>query len=329
MAFASHRTRFKGELHGLTIDDLLVVDYERDKVKDRLEFIKEKHKKVSKFYEEYIDEHYKVDVNTNDNLSSDINVFKALEKDANYLLNSLDIPRDKQYSYSLLTQEEFDKAVKKENKADLYQDGVIEILKPAFKNDYINMDLKITKADLKEGSELGQILRDYDVVMNHLKDEMNNLKSGEGSYLKLYQIKNMLGSMKGDMLDSKKMLKGITRPSTKLGDIGAQPDYYAIDYSKPEHIKELIKNVRLFGEIHPDNVLSHFAYDIEFAIKVLLSKGRLDSKDLEIIEGVNAGVSMRKLSEELGMKHQSISERFNKIVDKIAMFYTYVTLEKI
>ena len=326
MAFQSHRTRFKGDLAGIEQEKIVELDYQRENIGERLEYINKKYSYVSKYHEEYTSEYYKVNVNTDDNLSADINIFKAIERDANYLLNSVDIPRDKQHKYNIMTQEDFDKLLKKEEKDDITDEAYQNILKPKFKNDYINMDLKITSKDLTEDSEMGKILREYNRVKNHIKNEHNSIKKGGKSYLSFYDIKRNMGTLNCDMLDVKKSYKGITRPASKLGDIGGDIDWTEVDYTDAGQIKELIKIVN-FGEIRPDDELSHLAYDLEGAIDNLKKRGALDQIDLDIIEGINAGVSMRKLEEELGISNQAISKRYNKIAEKLAMYFSIIKLE--
>ena len=326
MAFQSHRTRFKGDLAGVEQKSIIELDYTKEKIKDRLQYIERKYDNVGKYHEEYTTDFYKVNVNTDDNLSADINIFKAIERDGSYLLNSLDIPRDKQHKYNILTQEEFDKMLKKEEKEDITDDAFKNILASAPKNDYINMDLKITPKDLKEDSEMGCILRDYDRAKTHVKGEILKIKDKQESYLNVYSARLLSGTIGCDMLDVKKSYKGITRPSNKLGDIGSLPDYSSIKYSDPKHIRAIISVVKL-GDLEPDSELSHIAFDIKVAIEELYKRKILDDRDLYIIEGVNSGVSMRKLAKELGIKHQSVSERFSKVVDKIALYHTHSSLE--
>ena len=328
MAFQSHRTRFKGDLAGIEQEKIVELDYERENSKERLDYINKKYSYVSRYHEEYTSEYYKVNVNSDDNLSADINVFKAIERDGSYLLNSLDIPRDSQYKYNLLTQEEFDKKLNDEKKVDLFSEELIDVLKPSFKNDYINMDLKITNKDLAEDSEMGEVLRDYDAVKSHLKDEMKKIKLKQGSYLNVAKAKMILGTVNCDMLDVKKSYKGITRPSTKLGDIGSAPDYDSIKYSNPAHVKAIISTVR-FGDIEPDSMLSHLAYDIEKAIEDLRNRKEFDDIDMEIIEAINCGISMNSLQNELKISKQAISKRFNKICESISMYYTYYEMESV
>ena len=328
MAFQSHRTKFKGDLVNISQQEIIKLDYTKEKLNDRMDYIKKKYDKISKYHEEYTSEYYKVNINTDDNLSSDINIFKAIERDANYLLNSLDVPRDNQHKYNILTQEEFDNLLKKEEKGDITDEAYQNILKPAFKNDYTNMDLKIANKDLNEDSEMGAILREYEKIRLHIKDEFAKIKSKQYSYLNVYSAKLILGTVGCDMLDVKKSYKGITRPSTKLGDIGGEIDYTNADYTKPKQIKLLLQTVK-FGEIRPDDLLSHLAYDLEVAISELLKRGELDEIDKEIIETMSAGVSMRKLSTEIGISQPAITKRFNKLAKKIALYFSYIKLEEL
>lgn len=325
MAFQSHRTRFKGDLANISQQEIIKLDYTREKLNDRMNYIKKKYDRINKYHEEYTSEYYKVNINTDDNLSSDINIFKALERDANYLLNSLDLPRDNQHKYTMLTQEEFDKVIKKEDKGDITDEAYKNILKPSFKNDYINMDLKITAKDLAEDSEMGAILRDYEKIRTHIKDEIAKIKSKQYSYLNVYSARLISGTIGCDMLDVKKSYKGITRPSTKLGDIGSLPDYDAIKYTNAEHIKGIITNIR-FGDLQPDSILSHITYDIEKAIKDLYKNKRIDKLDLEIIDCINSGMSLRATGMELNRDKKAIQQRLDKICNRVALYYSYLEI---
>lgn len=326
MAFQSHRTRFRGSLAGISQEEIFKLDYTKENSNDRLEVLNKKYSYMSKYHEEYTSEYYKVNLNSKDNLSCDINIFKALERDGSYLLNSLDIPRDSQHKYTMLTQEEFDRLIKKEEKGDITDEAYKNILEPKFKNDYINLDLVIKQKDISDDSEMGRILREYNNVKSHIKNEHNTIKNGGKSYLSLFDIKRNLGTLNCDMLDVKKSYKGITRPASKLGSIGGDIDWTEVDYTNVNQIKNLIRVVN-FGEIKPDDELSHLAYDLEMAIDDLSKRGALDKIDLKIIEGINAGVSMRKLEEELGISNQAISKRYNKIAEKIAMYFSIINLE--
>lgn len=332
MAFTSHRARFKGNLAGVSIEEVREIDYTIDNFKDRLKYLNSKHEKIKGFFSEYIftekgeDEYYKVNISSKDDLSSEINIFKYLEADASYLINSPDLERDRQQKYKILSEEEFKKVLAREKSLQAMQaqelDGdseVMEVLAPKEANDYTNMNHKITKADLLD-EECGAVLSCYDKARNYLKEEMEKCKNKSGSTMSLYQIKKILQTINDDMILAKIQLKGIRSPAKKLGDIGSCPSYDDIDYTNPSHVKFIIKMVR-FGELQPDSMLSHLAYDMEVAIKELFASGAINDTDMEVVECFNAGYTLQAIGDELGIKKQSVDERLKKVFKKISKYY--------
>lgn len=321
MAFSSYRKIFKGTLDKKNIEDLNKLDYNFEKLKDRKRYLEEKYRNsVIPFYERYIgDGYYKVALSKDDELSAEINVFKAIERDGSYLINSLDIPRDSQYKYNLLSQEEFDNLLSKEKKEDITDESFQNILLPNLKNVYTNLDLKITQKDLNENSEMGSILRDYQRAKIHLNEENKKIKAKEPSYLNLGKIKLLVGTINCDMLDVKKRYKGMTTPNSSCGGHG-EFDFNSIDYTNVNHIKAIIKNIR-FGELHPDSPLSHIAYDIEKAIKELLKNGKIDDLDFEIIDCINSGMSNTATAREVKRDESTVRSRLDKVSKRIAIYY--------
>lgn len=335
MAFSSYRTRFAGTLSGVPIEELKELDYSISTFKGRLAFIKKKYKRVKPFYDSYIFtseeeqdvntedgiEFYKVNLSTTDELSSEINIFKFIERDASYLLNSSDLPRDKQQEYTILDEEEFKKLLIKERKnISLNSSEVMEILKPKEENFYKDNDITISPKDLTDDIT-GSVLSDYNTLRNHLKKEMAKVKNKEKSVYDLGFLKRNLGTLMADMVDSKKILRGITNPSKKGGDESGMFYTDLIDYTNENHIKAILRNVKITGELEPDNELSHIAYDIEVAIKKLHSKGKLDDLDLEIVECYNSGYSERNIAEELDKGKTTIQQRLSKIVKRISEYF--------
>lgn len=94
MAFNNYRNSFQGELNNTKVSELGVLDRSKENFKDRLEFIIKKYEKTIAFYETFIDKYYKCSINTTDSLSGEINIFKFIESDGTYLLNSLDLKEE-------------------------------------------------------------------------------------------------------------------------------------------------------------------------------------------------------------------------------------------
>lgn len=120
MAFSSYRTIFKGRLGNVDIAKLKVLDRSKTSLRDRQEYINKKYREVEPFYDAYIytkesidngniltnttvedtTQYYKYNLNSEDSLSGDINIFKYIESDATYLLNSDEVIKEKGNRFS-------------------------------------------------------------------------------------------------------------------------------------------------------------------------------------------------------------------------------------
>lgn len=327
MAFNSYRTKFKGTIGDIEVSELLVLDLNKEKFQERKIFIEDKLKRVEPFYKEYMDEFYKVELNTTDELSSDINIFKYLERDGSYLLNSRDIPKSKLQQYKILDEREFRKQITREKSLEFLLENsntedsdTMIVLKNEETNDYIAVDFKINKNDL-EHENAGEVLKCYEKVREHLREEMQKIRNKEESYLNLYTIKNILKDINSDMILAKIQLRGIRCPAKRLGDIGSVPDFDSIDYTNVEHLKAILKNVRL-GDLEPDSMISHIAFDMKQAIDHLHKEGKLDDMDYEIIECYNCKMSNVAIGKEIDRTENVVRQRLSKIFKRIAKYYT-------
>lgn len=340
--FISPRARFSGELGGIKVEDLKGLDYNIETLEGRLKEVRNKLDKVSPFFDEYFftketDEegetprqYYKYNPNSNDELSEDINVCKYIQAYGSYILNSKDLPKDKQLEYTILSEDEFKKQLLKEMATDFKTDaGVVLDTRPS--NDYKNLDLKITKKDMfpelqnnkygvrPKDKELASILNDYETLREHLRGEMAKIKSGEGSYLTLYQIKSMLATIVGDMYDAKRMVLGMKAPAKRLGDESPYNDCSTIDYNNPEHIRHMLRFCAITKTPRPDDMVSHIGYDLYIAIRKLVKSKQLDKIDEEIIECYNSGnYTQEEIALEIERDRKVVRQRLDKICRRIA-----------
>lgn len=325
MAFNSYRKQFRGSLNNIETKELSELDFRKSTFEERKKFVYEKYKKNRVFYDSYIgdgEEYFKVALKNNDELSSEINIFKYIERDADYLLSSSDVIKEKrQQEYKFLVQNDFKKLLHKERmNLSLDDSELMEVLEVPKRNGYIAKDIEIEKSDfLRE--ETADVLKCYEAARVHLKPEMQRLKERKGSIYSLGFLKRNLGSLKADMVDSKKMLQGIKDPSIRLGDESGKFYTEIIDYTNPIHIKGILKTVKLTGELEPDSELSHIAYDMEVAIAALRETNSLDDMDLEIIECLNAGYTYTDIAKEIKRDRKVVYRRLKRIFDKISLFY--------
>ena len=340
--FISPRARFTGTLNGIKVEDLKGLDFNIETLEGRLKEVREKLDKVSPFFDEYFftseeeedgekpRQYYKFDPNTTDELSEDINICKYIQSYGSYILNSKDLPRDKQIEYTILSEDEFKKQLLKEMATDFKSDASI-VLDTRPTNDYKNLDLKITKKDMfpelqnnkygvrDKDKELASILNDYETLREHLRCEMAKIKSGEGSYLTLYQIKSMLATIMADMYDAKRMVLGMKAPAKRLGDESPYNDFSTLDYNNPEHIKHCLKFCTITETPRPDDMVSHIGYDLRVAIRTLVKKRMIDKVDVEIIECYNSGsYTIREIANEIKKDSKTVQQRLDKICRRIA-----------
>lgn len=342
--YTSYRANFQGTLAGITVNELKELDYNKEKLIDRMEEVLNKLDKVEPFFNEYffqkekeninngdVREYYKFSPNATDELSEDINICKIIQSYGSYILNSKDLPKEKQQEYTILTEEEFEKQLQKEIATDFKTDASV-VLDCRPKNDYTNLDYKVTKKDLnphlqnnkygvrEKDLELAKVLNDYETFREYLREEMRKLKAGEPTKMTLYRLKNLLGGLAGDVIDAKKMMLGIKAQAKRLGDESPMNDYSTIDYSNPEHIKQILKFCTITKSPRPDDMMSHIGYDVHVALKKLRNNNMLDSIDFEIIECYNAGYVIRDIAKEIDRLPNVVTQRLDKICRRI----TYV-----
>lgn len=337
----SYRTNFQGVLENIKVEELSDIDYSKDTLEERKEFIENKIKEVNPFFETYfngeeieteegekkIREYFNFSPSLTDELSFDINICKFIEQYGSYLLNSKDIEKSRQLKYTILTEEEFKKYLKHEMSVDT---SIILDTRPS--NDYINLKLKITKKDIYPTSdnlrekevELSSILKDYEKYRDALKEQMQRIKNGEETELGLYQIKKILGFIMCDMLDCKEQILGIRCAAKRLGDETPYNDFSVLNYKDPIHIKYMLKYCRLTNTPRPDNMSSHIGYDLNCAVKKLRKAKKLDKIDLEIIDCYNSGnYTQRQIAQEINRSKRVVAQRLDKICRRISKIMSY------
>ena len=348
--FVSARARFSGTLNNISVQDLGGLDFDKDKLIDRIDEVTKKLEETKGFFDEYFfskekddydngefdylitdsdkREYYRYSPNSIDELAQDINICKYLQMYGTYLLSSKDLKKEKMQEYTLLTEEEFKKQLNKELATDFKADANT-VLDTRSTNDYNNINLKINKQDLnpylqtnKYGIRdkdlyLAKVLNNYQTLREHIKSEMEKLKIGETSYLSLYQMKSLLSTLIGDMHDAKNMILGIRSQAKRLGDETPYNDYSTLDYGNTEHIKACLKFCPL-GTPKPDVDISHIGYDLLVAIETLRKNKKIDNLDMEIIESYNSGnYTIREIASEIDRQPNVVTQRLNKICKRI------------
>lgn len=232
-----------------------------------------------------------------------------------YLLKK--VPRDNgiKKKYLLMNKNEFDTYIERQ-RVGLEVDNPNEPLNifVAEKNDYINMDWKITDEDLIEDSAMGLILRQYKTYKNLLDDLQ---KAGKLS-VKVYR--RLMGNINDDMLLTKQICKSATEKEKSKQWLGDKVDYDAIDYTNENHVEAIIRNIYLKGDIIPDNMMCLIAYDISVALDEMKNKGLLTDDDITVVYMINEGYTLKEISLKVGIQESGVRKRFKKICQKISRY---------
>lgn len=264
MAFSSYRTNFKGKLANIDISKLRVLDRSKTSLQERKAYINKKYEEVGPFIEAYIftkedidncnisknttiedvTQYYKYNLNSEDNLSSDINVFKYIESDATYLLNSEDVILERSNRFSNrkdnVSLEDFYNLSTMEANKDNYRLAPKDTIKardllanPLYKKDYeeylefweenntlntyLDRELRVTKKKfvkkrLKDGAKNNKLTKEQFYRYKALdKKKASILRQQETTRVNLVKLKLKLMNSKYDDPDKEKLRKNSLR----------------------------------------------------------------------------------------------------------------------
>ena len=327
----NHESYFTGTIGGKNVFDLTKIDYSLINSEERLEYLNKLTKECEEFLETYFtgteerEPYYKYNPRTwKDVLAHDTNVCMVLETLATYLLNSRDLPIERQQEFKIFTDEELFKAAQKElnskSKSQVSENEIIEfLLRKSETNGYFVKDTVLKPSDFvdKEGN-LGEILKAYDLMYQHLREHARKLKLGEESPYSVTKIKRLMSGLKDDMILSKEKIK---RPIMieNNGDFKSITDWDRFDFTNKNHIKAILYFKP--RKLSPEDDLAIIIHDVNNIIKNLYWLDRLSKTDLEILEMLQGQFTLSEIAKELEYSGEStIRKKINKIVDDIVRF---------
>lgn len=325
---------FKGSLEGINIEDLKEADGDKDKnlLVERKEVLNSKYNKVGKFYETFTSDVYNPNLKENEELSHEINIFSFLERDGSYLLGAIDVVKDKvRDKHITKTNVDYDKSLtQKATKNHSNFEVAIASTFEANTTKYINDETVITESDYKN-NDYGSILQDYqnarEVLINKMLLMQKRIVESEGNNTEeithsLNQLKALISNLNQDMILTKEAYKGLTTYTPKENTSHyVSPSYKldVIDYSKPKHIKAIIKEVDLFqNELIVNDGISEISYDITNTILNLHKKGILNDYELLLVRLKNSSnLDSVEIAHILGKCRKTVHNNYNAIVKKI------------
>lgn len=328
----NHESYFTGTIGNKNVFDLTKIDYNLVNSVERLEYLNNLIEECKEFLDIYFtgteerEPYYKYNPRTwKDVLSHDTNVCMVLETLATYLLNSRDLPMERQQQYKIFTNEELFKAAQKElnTKTKTSQGSENEIieflLRKSESNGYFVKDTVLKPSDFedKEGN-LGEILKAYDLMYQHLREHARKLKFGEETPYSVTKIRRLMSGLKDDMILSKEKIKRPIQLENN-GDFSNATEWSKFDFNNKEHVKAILyfKPRRLT----PEDELAILIYDTNNIIKRLYSKGKINKIDLEILDMIRSEFTLEEIAKELGYSGKtSVFKRLNNISEKIVKY---------
>ena len=238
--------------------------------------------------------------------------------------------KEEQYSYTNLTDKQYNEAEKAKRfnaKGEGNTEAQIERLKTNGIQ-YKSNAIKVTPALIKEDSELGEILREYQPLRELLSQELQKIKTGQPtrkitiekdgelieSPLSFKMVREHLGEVNADMKLSITKLKGLEceRPApTKVYENKLD----MIDYSNWKMIKKLLGHLWLKETpMNLDDII--LVADLQRALDNI----KLNAIDKDIIERYNEGYTEEDIAEELEINQSTVNRRIASISKRISEY---------
>ena len=284
---------------------------------------------TSKSKEAYTDE---IDARFN-KLSEDVYLSRRIETYTNWLLKG-EMEKEEVYSYDTRTDKQYNDA-EKTKRFIAKGEGNTEEQKEAQENklktngiQYKSNAITITPALIKEDSELGEILREYQQLRELLGQELQKIKNGQptrkitiekdgeliGVSLSFKMVREHLGEVNADMKLSITKLKGLEceRPApTKVYENKLE----MIDYSNWMHIKKLLGHLWLKETSdNLDDVI------LVADLKRALDNIKLNAIDKDILEMYNEGYTEEKIAKKLKINQSTVNRRIASISKRISEY---------
>lgn len=268
-------------------------------------------------------------------LSEDVYLSRRIETYANWLLKG-EMEKEEIYSYDTRTDKQYNDAEKAKRFIDKGEgntegEGKTEVQVERLKTNgiqYKSNNIKITPALIKEDSELGEILREYQPLRELLGQELQKIKNGQPTRkitiekdrelietpLNFKMVREHLSEVNSDMLLSIKYKKGLDalKPApTPIYDNKLD----SIDYSDCKMVKKLLGHLWL-GEtpMNEDDII--LVADLQRALKEL----KLSALDSSIITKYNEGWTIQDIGEVVGLHHSNVSRRIDKVCKLISEY---------
>ena len=319
----SNKMFFNEKIDGKTVNDFRKLDKSKKTLNERKEILEQK-LNSSEFFIKYFDEVYNPNIKSTEALSDSDAVCKALENMGTYLINceeskELDrLEKETEGNYKIFTRR-LEEYTNRENvsihdfngdQRNIVESERIEFIPPKDTSNKVKpKEQKITSKDLKEQSELGSILRDYNTFLNVINDKMKQKIDSQWFLLS----KNKSSVMK-DMIDAKNMIRGvwgynINPPITHAKSLG-EGNYF--DFTDRSTIKYLLQMQK------PDVLEDLDMWIVWYEFHETISKADLTDEEISVYELLKLGYNFKDIAGITDIDYNRVRLNvFNNICKKI------------
>lgn len=267
-------------------------------------------------------------------LSEDNYNNRRIETYSSWLLKG-EMEKEEVYSYDTRTDKQYNDA-EKTKRFIAKGEGNTEEQKEAQENklktngiQYKSNAITITPSLIKEDSELGEVLREYQPLRELLSQELQKIKNGQATRkitiekdgelievpLSFKMVREHLGEVNADMKLSIAKLKGLEceRPApTKVYENKLE----MIDYSNWMHIKKLLGHLWLKETSdNLDDVI--LVADLQRSLDNI----KLNAIDKDILEKYNEGYTEEKIAKKLKINQSTVNRRIASISKRISEYF--------
>lgn len=299
---------FTGLIEGKNITQIRL-DYSVEGVENRIIEVQKILKEYDLFLQEYFDKYFLSVVSKYDELSLSNNICLKIENIADYILNQ--VPKEEKIEYKFYSdsrdfEKEINKELNLESVTDICNgDNILHFLLEKGKNYKKSKEIIITANDYNRNDYLGQILNEYKVYKEYLK-ELKKIGTAKQKY---YCNKNM-SSVNLDMLYCKEHLDGIFGINLRnpLSD-SEKPNFDDIDFSNLHHIECMLKSSKSCMDFDNDYSMQ-LNYFKELYKKVYKNLNYKEKNICKILSWGNSSVTKINDCLRIGYDSNNIKELF-------------------
>ena len=297
---------FQGELANKNLKDFMKMDISKTSLEERQQYLKELIGDQS-FFDEFFENHFKVSINANEALSTEVNVCNVLEKMANYLLNSdeskqMDSDEKNVYVFhkgnerfkKRMDRETFSTTVNGATMNVVDNPNVVHVLQKKEKNFRLPKRQKITKEDLLRDDFCGEVLRDYQKLLDTINKKI--VEKRDKMYFK-YSVNK--STVQQDMIDAKNMILGVWGYDTFISESHI-PDTEIFDFTDYNTVKFLLQIEK------PDFAINFEMWLVWTEFIETIKKANLTEVEAEIVVMLQNQWKIQEISDETGIAYHNL-----------------------